>query len=76
MYTFADEKAISGGYYILSMGSSSLYHNHSALFNEGDKVFADTSSQLGGVGGSINLYNIEELVKKSKVKIDQFESYE
>lgn len=57
MYTFADDVAASGGYFILSIG---------------DKVYVDSSSLVGSVGVIAQWLGVKNLMDSKKIEQRNF----
>jgi len=57
IYTFAEDQATSGGYYLLSCG---------------DKVFADNASLIGGIGALHKHYNIAKFLKGYDIYVEKY----
>ena len=56
MYTFAEDVAASGGYYLLSIG---------------DKVYVDNVSLVGSIGVIGNYFGVRKLLEKNKIEVRQ-----
>lgn len=60
VYTFADDAATSGGFYVLAAG---------------DKIFADNASLLGGVGAVTELTSLKKFVESWGVTVFKSTTY-
>ena len=74
-YTFADDVAASGGYWILCMGKSKIkvYADCSVL---GDQVCLHPTSLIGSIGVVSQTLAFKGVLEKNKIELHQFRTGE
>lgn len=76
LYTFAEDLAVSGGYFILCIGL--IISFFLSKFSQGDKIFVDNVSLVGSIGAitmrvGLNSFLTEKKIERRKISSNEFD---